>query len=63
MIAIAYPYRADLNEEEEEFVTKLHKWGATELKRRQIQDLAKICRRSEAIGRDPLKDVVVQEVA
>jgi hypothetical protein len=61
LIAIAYPYRYDLNEEEQEFVEQLRAWGATELKRRQIQALAAICRRCENIGRDPLADHVEQE--
>jgi hypothetical protein len=61
LIAIAYPYRCDLNEEEQEFVEQVHAWRATELKRRQIQALAAICRRGEDIGRDPLKDHVERE--
>jgi len=40
MVAIAYSYCADLKEEEQEFIKKLHTSGATELKRRQIQRLA-----------------------
>ncbi len=56
LIAIAYRYRLDLNEAGQEFVENLHAWGATELKRRQIQQLAGICRRSADIGRDPLKE-------
>ncbi|MGZ6006690.1 MAG: hypothetical protein ACXWKS_04440 [Rhizomicrobium sp.] len=56
LIAIAYPYRFDLNEAEQVFVENLHAWGATELKRRQIQQLAGICRRCEDIGRDLLKE-------
>jgi hypothetical protein len=56
LIAIAYRYRFDLNEAGQEFVEKLRAWRAIELKRRQIQQLAGICRRSEDIGRDPLKE-------
>ena len=56
LIAIAYPYRFDLDEDEQEFVEKLHAWGATDLKRRQIQRLAGICRLFERIGRDTLDE-------
>jgi hypothetical protein len=63
MIAIAYRHRCDLDEDGQEFVEKLHRWGAVELKRRQIQRLAGICRRNERIGRDALKDEVPQTEA
>ena len=60
MIAVAYRHRCDLDEDGQEFVEKLHGWGAVELKRRQIQRLAGICRRTERIGWDPLKDEVAR---
>jgi hypothetical protein len=63
MIEIAYRYRCDLDEDGQDFVEKLRRWAATELKRRQIQRLAAICRRSENIGRDALKDYVGNEAA
>jgi hypothetical protein len=58
LIAIAYRHRCDLNEDNQLFVEQLHAWGAVDLKRRQIQRLAVICRRTERIGRDPLKGYV-----
>jgi hypothetical protein len=63
MIAIACPHCADLTEEEQEFIEKLHATGATELKRRQLQRLAAICRRYQEIERDPLNDAAVQDAA
>jgi hypothetical protein len=54
LIAIAYRYRADLDKPGQEFVELLHAWSATSLKRRQIKQLAGICRLSEPIPRDPL---------
>jgi hypothetical protein len=60
LVAIAYRYRADSGDDEE-FVEKLHRWGATELKRRQIWRLAGICRMFENIGYDPLKDHIEQD--
>lgn len=56
LIAIACRHHCDLNEEGQEFVENLSRWGAVELKRRQIQRLAAICRRTERIGWDELKD-------
>ena len=58
MIAIAYRRRSDLDHDGQLFVEMLHAWGAVDLKRRQIQRLAVICRRTERIGRDALKDYV-----
>jgi hypothetical protein len=58
MIAIACRHRHDLDEDGQRFVEELHAWRAVELKRRQIQRLAVICRRTERIGRDTLKDYV-----
>jgi hypothetical protein len=56
LIAIAHPHRAELDEDGQGFVEKLHVWDAADLKRRQIKWLAGICRRTELIGRDPLVD-------
>lgn len=56
LIAIAYPYRADLDEDGQEFVEKLHAWGAIDLKRRQIRRLSGICRLFERVARDPLDE-------
>ncbi|MDI2077778.1 hypothetical protein, partial [Bradyrhizobium sp. Mp27] len=56
MIAIAYVSRFDFQEHEQEFAEKVHRWGATQLKRRQIRFLASLCRRFENIGYDPLPD-------
>ena len=44
LIAIAYPYRFDLDEDGQEFVKKLHGWRATELKLRQMGRLLRLCR-------------------
>lgn len=56
LTAIAYGNRFDFGEYEQEFVEKIHRWGATHLKRRQIRLLASLCRRFETIGYDPLPD-------
>jgi hypothetical protein len=50
LIAIAYAYRFDLDEDGQDFVEKLHAWGAIYLKRRQIKWLAGICRHFESVG-------------
>jgi hypothetical protein len=44
LIQLAYPYRCDLDEDDQQFIERLHGWGASELKRRQIRRLAGICR-------------------
>lgn len=56
LTAIAYVSRFDFQEHEQEFAEKIHRWGATHLKRRQISFLASLCRRFENIGYDPLPD-------
>lgn len=56
LIAIAHASRFDFQEHEQEFAEKVHRWGATHLKRRQIRFLASLCRRFENIGYDPLPD-------
>lgn len=56
LIAIAHASRFDFQEHEQEFAEKVHRWGATHLKRRQIRLLASLCRRFENIGYDPLPD-------
>lgn len=56
LIAIAYTSRFDFQEHEQEFAEKVHRWGATHLKRRQICFLASLCRRFENIGYYPLLD-------
>lgn len=56
LIAIAHAGRFDFQEHEQEFTEKVHRWGATHLKRRQIRFLASLCRRFENIGYDPLPD-------
>ena len=52
MMDILYPYRKHLDEEGEEFVEKIHRWGATALKVRQINYLAQLCRITEDLPRD-----------
>lgn len=56
LTATAYASRYDMDDPEREFVEKVHRWGATHLKRRQIRWLASLCRRFENIGYDPLPD-------
>jgi hypothetical protein len=63
LIAIAYRHCCDLDEDAQQFVEKLHAWNAVVLKRRQIIRLARICRRTETIERDPLDDAVAIEAA
>jgi hypothetical protein len=52
LLNIAYPYRKDLDEDDEEFLKKIHRWRATDLKVRQISRLASLCRLTEALPRD-----------
>ena len=63
LIAIAYKHRCDLDEDGQTFVEMPHSWGAVNLKRRQIIRLARICRRTEKIGRDQLDDESALEEA
>jgi hypothetical protein len=63
LIAIAYRYRCDLDEDGQRFVELLHGRGAADLKRRQIIRLARICRRTEKIGRDQLDEESALEEA
>lgn len=44
LIAIAYPCRFDVSEEDEDLLNKLHAWNATDVKIRQAWTLAAICR-------------------
>jgi hypothetical protein len=53
LLAIAYPARFDLDEGSQEFVERLHRWNAKDLKVRQIRVLAAICRSFEDIPKDP----------
>jgi hypothetical protein len=50
LIAIAYPYRFDLDEDGQDFVEKLHAWGATsnDAKLNGLQEYAVISRASDA---------------
>jgi hypothetical protein len=52
LLAIAYPGRFDIGDDRE-FVEKVHRWNAKDLKVRQIKHLAGICRSFEDIPRDP----------
>jgi len=52
LVAIVYPARFDLDEPNQEFVEKIHRWNAKDLKVRQIRLLAGICRSFEDIPRD-----------
>jgi hypothetical protein len=53
LLAIAYPARFDLDEGSQEFVERVYRWNAKDLKVRQIRVLAAICRSFEDIPRDP----------
>jgi hypothetical protein len=52
LVAIAYPARLDLDEGSQEFVEKIHRWNAQDLKVLQIRSLAGICRLFEDIPKD-----------
>jgi len=60
LLAIAYPARFDLDEDAEEFLDRLTRWKATDLKRRQIRRLAGIARQFVRVGYDEL-DYVAEE--
>ena len=49
---IAYPYRKDLDEDDEEFLEQIYRWRAVDLKVRQISRLASLCRLTESLPRD-----------
>ena len=53
LLAIAYPARFDIGEGSRDFVEKVHRWNAKDLKVLQIRTLAGICRCFEDIPRDP----------
>ena len=54
LLKIAYPRRFDIDEDGQEFLEMIQRWGATHLKLRQIRRLAGICRIFEPIARDTL---------
>jgi hypothetical protein len=56
LTAVVYAGRFDFDEYEQELVEKIHRWGATTLKRRQICCLAGLARQFENIDYDPLLD-------
>jgi hypothetical protein len=60
LLGIVYRFRYDLDEDGQEFVEKLDRWKATDLKRRQIRWLASLARMFAPIGRDDL-DYVEEE--
>jgi glycyl-tRNA synthetase (class II) len=60
LFGIAYRFRYDLDEDAQEFLEKLDRWKAIDLKRRQIRWLAGLARMFEPIGRDDL-DYVEEE--
>jgi hypothetical protein len=53
LLAIAYPPRLNLDEPGQDFVEKVHRWNAKDLKVRQIRFLAGLCRSFENIPIDP----------
>jgi hypothetical protein len=60
LLGIAYRFRYDLDEDAQEFLEKLDRWKAIDLKCRQIRWLAGLARMFEPIGRDDL-DYVEEE--
>jgi hypothetical protein len=54
MLDVAYPYRKDLDEDDEAFLEQLHDRRATDLKVRQISRLARLCRLTEFLPRDEI---------
>jgi hypothetical protein len=54
MLDVAYPYRKDVDEDDEAFLKQLHGWCATDLKVRQISRLASLCRLTELLPRDEI---------
>jgi hypothetical protein len=54
MLDVAYPYRKDLDEDDEIFLVQLYDWRATDLKVRQISRLASLCRFTEFLPRDEI---------
>lgn len=52
LLDLAYPYRKDLDEDDEEFLEQIYRWGAKDLKVRQISRLASLCRLTEVLPRD-----------
>jgi len=65
LIAIAYPWRFDLDEEGESFLETLHKTAPTGLTMRPLRRLVGICRAFEGLDLphdiDPPEDVRAQE--
>ena len=57
LLAIAYPFRFDLDEDGQEFLETILRWKATDLKLRQIRRLAGIARMFATIERDDLDDL------
>jgi hypothetical protein len=54
MLDVAYPYRKDLDEDDEAFLEQLRNWRVTDLKVRQISRLARLCRLAEFLPRDEI---------
>ena len=54
MHRVAYSYRKDLDEDDEAFLEELYNWRATDLKVRQINRLASLCRLTEILPRDEI---------
>jgi hypothetical protein len=52
MLDAAYPYRKDVDEDDESFLEQLHHWRVTALKVRQINRLANLCRVTEFLPHD-----------
>lgn len=53
LVSIAYPARLDLDEGSQEFVERVYRWNAKDLKVLQIRSLAGICRCFEDVPKDP----------
>ncbi len=61
MLDVAYPYRKDLDEDDETFLEQLDDWRATDLKVRQINRLASLCRLTEFLPRDEIVAEVTRD--
>jgi hypothetical protein len=60
LVAAAYPYRADLDEDDTALLEQLCRWRATDLKVRQINRLADLVRLTEFVPRDETVAVVLR---
>jgi hypothetical protein len=60
MLDVAYPYRKDLDEDDEAFLEQLRNGRVCDLKVRQINRLANLCRLTEFLPRDEVVADVIR---